>query len=156
MEISQKGIDLIKKFESCKLTAYKDAVGIPTIGWGHTAGVRMGMVITQALAEQYMQDDLRPVVKLLNSMGVNYRQNQFDALCSWLFNLGASKFNSSTLKKYIVANKSDIEIGDQIVRWVYAGEKPLLGLKRRRVAEANMFVGEEIYYIDKNGSIKRK
>ena len=156
MEISNQGISLIKQFEGCKLSAYKDSVGIPTIGYGHTKDVRMGMVITQALAEQYLKDDLQPVEKLLNGMGVNFKQNQFDALCSWIFNLGASKFNSSTLKKYIVANKSDVEIGDQIIRWVNAGGKPLLGLKRRRIAEANMFVGRDIYYLDSNNDIKRK
>ena len=156
MEISNQGISLIKQSEGCKLTAYKDSVGVPTIGYGHTKGVRMGMVITQALAEQYLKDDLQPIKKLLNGMGVNFKQSQFDALCSWIFNLGASKFNSSTLKKYIVANKSDVEIGDQIIRWVYASDKPLLGLKRRRIAEANMFVGRDIYYLDNNNDIKRK
>ena len=156
MEISNQGKALIKQSEGCKLSAYKDSVGIPTIGYGHTKDVRMGMVITQATAEQYLKDDLQPVEKILNGMGINFKQNQFDALCSWLFNLGASKFNSSTLKKYIVANKSDIEIGDQIIRWVYAGDKPLLGLKRRRIAEANMFVGKDIYYLDDKNNIKRK
>lgn len=156
MEISNQGISLIKHFEGCKLSAYKDSVGIATIGYGHTKDVRMGMVITQATAEQYLKDDLQPIKKLLNGMGVNFKQNQFDALTSWIFNLGASKFNSSTLKKYIVANKSDIEIGDQIIRWVNAGGKPLLGLKRRRIAEANMFVGRDIYYLDSNNDIKRK
>jgi len=156
MEISNQGKALIKQSEGCKLSAYKDSVGIPTIGYGHTKDVRMGMVITQATAEQYLKDDLQPVEKILNGMGINFKQNQFDALCSWLFNLGASKFNSSTLKKYIVANKSDIEIGDQIIRWVYAGDKPLLGLKRRRIAEANMFVGKDIYYLDGSKNIRRK
>lgn len=156
MEVSNNGISLIKEFESCKLTAYKDVVGIPTIGWGHTAGVRMGMVITQTLAEQYLKDDLKPIQTVLNAMGINYKQNQFDALTSWIFNLGAGNFNSSTLKKYIVENKSDIEIADQIVRWVNAGGKPLLGLKRRRIAEANMFVGKNIYYLDDNNVIKKR
>ena len=156
MQISQKGIDLIKKFEGCKLTAYKDSVGVLTIGYGHTNGVRAGMVITQALAEQYLKDDLKSIHALLNAMGINYTQNQFDALTSWIFNLGAGSFNSSTLKKYILAQKSDIDIADQIVRWVNAGGKPLLGLKRRRVAEANMFIGKDIYYLDSNNNIKRK
>jgi len=156
MEISQKGIELIKKFENCKLTAYKDSVDVPTIGYGHTKDVRMGMVITQALAEQYFQEDLNLIVKLLNGMGINYRQNQFDALCSWIFNIGSGRFTTSTLKKYIVAGKDDIEICNQIIRWVNAGGKPLLGLKRRRVAEANMFIGKDIYYLDDKNNIKRK
>lgn len=159
MNISIQGIELIKKFESCRLQAYK---AVPTekyfsIGWGHYgADVKPNMVITQALAEQYLKDDIKPIQTLLNGMGINYKQNQFDALVSWIFNLGAGNFNSSTLKKYIVANKSDVEIADQIVRWVNAGGKPLLGLKRRRIAEANMFVGRDIYYLDGSNNIKRK
>jgi len=159
MEVSNKGIELIKQFESCRLQAYK---AVPTekyfsIGWGHYgADVKPNMVITQALAEQYLKDDIKPIQTLLNAMGINYKQSQFDALTSWIFNLGAGNFNSSTLKKYIVANKSDVEISDQIVRWVNAGGKPLLGLKRRRIAEANMFVGRDIYYLDGSNNIKRK
>ena len=156
MEVSNNGIELLKKFEGCKLTAYKCPAGVWTIGVGHIKGVTQGMVITQALAEQYLKDDIKPIQALLNGMGINYKQNQFDALVSWIFNLGAGNFNSSTLKKHIVANRSDEEIGDQIIRWVNAGGKPLLGLKRRRVAEANMFVGKELYYIDSNNNIKKR
>ena len=89
-------------------------------------------------------------------MGVNYTQGQFDALTSWIFNLGQGNFKSSTMYKYIVARKSDLEITDQMVKWHNAGGKPLLGLKKRRCAEANMFLGKEMYYIDVNGCVKKK
>ena len=156
MTTSNKGIDLIKEFEGCKLFAYRDSVGVPTIGYGHTSGVKMGMSITQKQAEDFLREDIKPVERLLNSMGINYTQNQFDALVSWGFNLGASNFNSSTMNKKIMAKASDLEITDQLVKWFYAGGKPLLGLKRRRVAEANMFLGKEVYYIDSDKNINRK
>lgn len=156
MKISQKGIDLIKKFEGCKLYAYRDSVGVPTIGYGHIKNVKMGMSITQQQAEQFLKEDIVPIEKELNGLCINFSQNHFDALCSFVFNLGVGNFNSSTLKKYIVANRSDIEIAGQIVRWVNAGGKPLLGLKKRRVEEANMFVGSVIYYVDNIGNIVKK
>lgn len=152
MKISQKGIDLIKKFEGCKLYAYRDSVGVPTIGYGHTKNVKMGMSITQQQAEQFLKEDIVPIEKELNGLCINFSQNQFDALCSWIFNLGVGNFNNSTLKKKIIAKACDEEITDQIVKWVNAGGKPLLGLKRRRVEDANLFLGREAYYIN-NGNI---
>lgn len=145
MTISQKGIDLIKTFEGCKLFAYRDSVGIATIGYGHTKDVRMGMSITQKQAEEFLKSDIKPIERLLNGMGINYTQNQFDALTSWIFNLGEGNFKKSTMYKNIVARKSDIEITDQMVKWYNAGGRPLAGLMRRRVAEANMFLGKNIY-----------
>ncbi len=58
MKTSKNGINLIKKFEGCRLTAYKCAAGVPTIGYGHTAGVKMGQAITQEKADRYLKDDL--------------------------------------------------------------------------------------------------
>lgn len=156
MKISQKGIDLIKGFEGCKLYAYRDSVGVATIGYGHTKGVKMGMSITQQQAEDFLKQDLEPAEKKLNGMCINFKQNQFDALCSFIFNLGSGNFGSSTLRKKIIAKASDEEIASEFVRWVNAGGKPLLGLKRRRAAEANMFVGYELYTVDASGNIKRK
>lgn len=156
MEISQTGIDLIKKYEGCKLFAYRDSVGVATIGYGHTKGVYMGMAITQKQADEMLKDDIAPIEKTLNGMGINFRQGQFDALCSWIFNLGQGKFNSSTMKRYIVAKKADMDITDQMVKWHNAGGKPLLGLKRRRCAEANMWLGREVYYVDAKGQICKR
>ena len=156
MKISQKGIDLIKKFEGCKLYAYRDSVGVATIGYGHIKGVKMGMSITQQQAETFLKDDIKPVETFLNGMGINYTQGQFDALTSWIFNLGQGNFKSSTMYKYIVARKSDLEITDQMVKWHNAGGKPLIGLKKRRCDEANMFLGRDVYYVDSLGNIKKK
>lgn len=155
MNTSQKGIDLIKEFEGCVLKAYKCPAGVWTIGYGTTQGVRPNMVITQAQAETFLKRDIKPIERLLNGMGINYTQEQFDALTSWIYNLGAGAFKSSTMYRYIVAKRKDVEITDQMVRWVNSGERPLLGLKRRRVAEANMFIGKPIYYLDSSGNIKK-
>ena len=156
MRISQRGINMIKDFEGCKLAAYKDSVGIPTIGVGHIKGVKMGMKITQAQADKYLVEDLAVVEKCLNSLGVTLKQNQYDSLCSFIFNLGVGNFNSSTMKKYIVAKCSDIDVTDQMVKWCNAGGRPLLGLKKRRTAEANMYLGYTKYYVDASGNIKKK
>lgn len=153
MQVSQKGIDLIKKFEGCKLFAYRDSVGVPTIGYGHTKNVKMGMAITLQQAEVFLKEDLKPIEVALNNMHINFTQNQFDALCSWIFNLGLGNFDSSTMKKRIVSRETDTKITDEMVKWFYANKKPLLGLKRRRVAEANMFLNRVLYYVDTQGSI---
>ena len=73
MEISQTGIDFIKKFEVLKLYAYRDSVGVPTIGYGHTKGVYMGMAITQKQAEDLFMEDVTPIEKTLNGMGINFQ-----------------------------------------------------------------------------------
>ena len=156
MKISQKGIDLIKKFEGCKLYAYRDSVGVLTIGWGHIKNVKAGMAITQQQANEFLKDDIKPIETFLNGMGINYTQGQFDSLTSFIFNLGQGNFKSSTMYKYIVAKKSDLDITDQMVKWHNAGGKPLLGLKKRRCEEANMFLGRETYYVDSLGNIKKK
>ena len=155
MTTSQKGIDLIKSFEGCKLFAYKDSVGVLTIGYGTTKGVKAGMSITQQQAESFLKRDIVPLEKVLNSMNINFTQGQYDALISFQYNLGAANFKSSTMYKKIIARASDLEITDQMVKWCNAGGKPLYGLKKRRVEEANMFLGRDAYYINNNGEIKR-
>ena len=155
MNISQKGLDLIKKYEGCKLYAYRCPAGVLTIGYGHTKGVKAGQAITQAQAEQFLREDIRPLETLLNDMRLNFKQNQFDALISWIFNLGAANFKSSTMYKKIIAHADDLDITDQMVKWYNAAGKPLLGLKKRRVEEANMFLGKDVYYVDNKGEIKR-
>lgn len=159
MKASKVGIDLIKKFEGCKLTAYKpvSTEKYYTIGYGHYgADVKKGMTITATKAEELLKKDIEPIEKALNALGINFKQNQFDSLVSWIFNLGLGSFNGSSLKKYIVAYKEDALIAEQITRWYYAGGQPLLGLKKRRVEEANMWLGKDVYYVDSLGNIKKR
>ena len=153
MTISQEGIDLIKEFEGCRLEAYKCPAGVWTIGYGTTKGVKQGMKITQAKAEKLLMEEIGAVEASLNKVRVNFIQREFDALCSWVYNLGSGNFNRSTMRQYIVGDRKDEEITDQLVRWVNSGNTSLTGLKRRRIAEANMFLGKERYSLDKENNI---
>lgn len=156
MTTSRRGIQLIKDFEGLKLESYKCPAGVWTIGYGHAKGVKPNVVIDQMRAEDLLIEDIAPIERMLNKLGINFRQECFDALVSWNFNLGEGAFRNSTLLKKIVADAPDEEITDQIVKWVNAGGKPLVGLKRRRVAEANMFIGYDRYYLDKDNNIKKR
>lgn len=155
MKTSDAGLNLIKQFEGLSLKAYKCPAGVWTIGYGSTSGVKQGMVITERQAVERLKQDVRVAEVVLNKLDVNFTQNGFDSLVSFIFNLGAGAFATSTLKKKIVARADDEAICAEIVKWVNAGGKPLTGLKRRRVAEANMFIGREIYKVDMFGKIVR-
>lgn len=154
MTTSNRGIDLIKEFEGLSLKAYLCPAGRWTIGYGHTAGVRKGQVITQDDAGRMLADDCHVAERTLNALGVNFRQEQFDALVSWIFNLGTGSFSTSTLRKRILAGAADEQVADEMVRWVNASGKPMPGLMRRRVAEANMFLGRERYKVSNNRIVK--
>lgn len=140
MRISQKGVDLIKHYEGCKLKAYKDIVGILTLGYGHTGSdVHEGQVISQDEAESLLRLDLEKFEK-----GVNYlvtsdiTQNQFDALVSFTFNLGIGSLSYSTLLKKV--NASDFDSAKkEFLKWDMAGGKHVNGLLIRRTAEAFLF-----------------
>ena len=156
MTTSRLGLRLIKDFEGLRLAAYKCPAGVWTIGFGHTKGVKQGQVITEAQACDYLVEDIGPIERQLNKLGINFRQEQFDALVSWIFNLGWGNFSNSTLKKKIIADAKDEDITAEFIKWINAGGKPLPGLKKRRVAEANMFVGYELYYLDDKNNIKKR
>ena len=158
MQLSLRGLELIKSFETLRLTAYKPVATEQyyTIGYGHYGkDVSRGMTITKEKAESLLMGDIIPIDRALNALGINFRQEQFDALVSWIFNLGIGAFNKSTMKKYIIQGRSDIEITDQLVKWINAGGKPMLGLKRRRIAEANLWLGNT-YYLNSSNNIERK
>lgn len=141
MKISQKGTDLIKSFEGLELKAYKDSVGVTTIGYGSTGShVSMGMTITKEQAEQLLKKDLERFEKGVSDIvKVPLNQNQFDALVSFSFNLGLGSLKSSTLLKKL--NFSDyIGASKEFERWNRAGGKVLAGLTRRRIAERDLFL----------------
>ncbi len=139
MKTSQKGIDLIKHFEGCELNAYKCPAGVWTIGYGHIKGVQEGDVITEQQADEMLVEELNEYENYINTLvTVPLNQNQYDALVSWVYNLGSSNLNSSTLLK--VLNSGDYAgVPEQIMRWNKAGGKVLEGLTRRRQAEADLF-----------------
>lgn len=141
MNISQKGIDLIKNFEGCRLTAYRCPANILTIGYGHTGSdVVTGQKITQEQAEKLLKSDLlvhcNNVSRLVK---VPLTQNQFDALVSFEFNVGYAHFASSTMLK-LLNQKKYREAAAQFDRWVYANRKVLAGLVKRRAAEKTLFL----------------
>lgn len=135
MKTSKKGIDIIKEFEGCRLKAYKDAVGIPTIGYGHTKGVKMGDTITQAQAEELLKDDLAAYEKKVDKYNDTYHfnQNQFDALVSFAYNIGSIDQLTNKGKRTIA------EISEKIPAYNKARGKVLAGLTRRRKVEKALF-----------------
>ena len=89
MKISKNGIELIKKYEGCKLNAYLCPANVWTIGYGHTKNVKEGDKITQEMAEQLLVNDLQQFENAVNAYCLRaLTQNQFDALVSFVFNLG--------------------------------------------------------------------
>ena len=150
MTTSNQGKNLIKEAEGLRLDAYLCPSGIPTIGWGHTKGVKLGHHITVQQAEDMLVEDIAPIERLLNGMKINFRQEQFDALVSWIFNLGEGKFKGSTMYQRIIRNARDEDITDQMVKWTYSAGRPLPGLIKRRTAESNLFIGYERYKVLNN------
>jgi lysozyme len=143
MNISKEGLALIKKFEGCKLEAYKCAAEVWTIGYGSTKGVKEGDTITQEEAEELLIKDVKVFEKAVNdAVERSMVQCQFDALVSWTFNLGAGSLNSSTMLKKLNNQEYD-EVVPQMKRWNKAGGKVLQGLIRRREAEALLYEGKE-------------
>ena len=140
MNVSETGIELIKKFEGCVLKAYKCPAGVWTIGYGHTAGVKEGQTITKKEAEDLLKHDLITFeTHVSNLITVAINQNQFDALVSFCYNLGPGNLKSSTLLKLINA-KNFNGAAEQFDRWVYTGGKKLNGLVKRRAAEKALFL----------------
>lgn len=135
MRISNKGIELIKQFEGCRLKAYKDPAGVPTIAFGHTAGVKMGDTITQEQADELLRDDLEIYEGKVAKYDDKYHwnQNQFDALVSFAYNIGSIDQLTSNGRRSIKT------ISDKILEYNKAGGKKLEGLVRRRKAEKELF-----------------
>jgi len=147
MNINKATIDLVKEFEGCKLTAYRDAVGVWTIGYGTTARAGLGiiptggMTITQAEADQLLADGLNKFADQIRPMitaGIN--DNQFGACVSLAYNIGAHAFSTSSALKHINAGGDYAKAADAFLLWNKAGGKTLKGLVRRREAERKLFL----------------
>ena len=141
MKISAAGIELLKQFEGCRLTAYQDSVGVWTIGFGTTTGVKEGQTISQVKAEEYLRFDLAIFEKAVTeSLKVPVNQNQFDALVSFTYNVGVSAFRSSTLLNLINEKTDKKVVAAEFSKWVKAGNQTLPGLVSRRKAESELFL----------------
>lgn len=134
MKTSSAGIALIKKFEGLYVKSYQDAIGVWTIGYGHTTGVKKGQTINRAKAEEYLKNDLVRFEKAVDSLGLKLNQNQFDALVSFSFNCGVNNL------KTLCRNRTLAQIADAILLYNKAGGKVLQGLKDRRKAERELFL----------------
>ena len=150
-QVNQAGIDLVKRFEGLhrvsgsKVYPYKDAVGYPTIGYGTLISKDKEFdlarlePITERQAAAMLMDELnkcaRSVLRLVN---VPLTDDQFAALASFVYNLGAGALQGSTLRRRLNEGDYD-EAADQFLRWVMAGGRVLKGLQRRRAAERDLF-----------------
>ncbi len=141
MNTSLNGYELIKKYEGCKLKSYKCSAGVNTIGWGHTKNVKSNMEIDIQQAKEFLIEDVEQCEDCINKhVKVELNQNQFDALCSWVFNLGCGNLKRSTLLK--VLNKGQYQdVPFEIKKWCYAKSVKLAGLVKRRKEEAKLFKG---------------
>ena len=129
MNISENGKNLIKKYEGCKLTAYKCPAGVWTIGWGHTKTAKAGMVITQEEADRLFNEDIKKY-EIHVQKYKNLNQNQFDALVSFCYNCGAGALADVMSSNNITAT---------MMLYVNASGKRLEGLVKRRTEEVALY-----------------
>lgn len=146
IKASQKGLDLIKRFEGLELKPYKCPAGIPTIGYGNTyypSGTKVKLTdpaITQIVAEALLKFLLGSYEKSIDSFcRDDINQNQFDALVSFAYNCGVNNLKSSTLLKKVNANPQDVTIRNEFMKWNKTGGRVLAGLTKRRQAEADLY-----------------
>lgn len=161
MKPSQAAYDMICQFESLRLRAYK---ALPTekyysIGYGHlSTEIRRGQIITKEVAEKLMLEDVEKFSGKLSDYCPKLKQHQYDALCSFIYNVGWYNFRYSMtgeIASHCNISRAPEEVARRIVQWVKAGGQELLGLKRRRVFEANYFLGYSRFFIDdETGIIK--
>ena len=143
MKISDNGLSLIKKFEGLELKAYKCPADVWTIGYGHTKGVQEGDEWSESHANHMLEVELEEYSEYVNKyVEVELNENQFDALVSWVYNLGPANLKASTMLKVLNAGEYE-NVPAQIKRWNKAGGKVLEGLVRRREAEALLFEGND-------------
>lgn len=137
MLISNEGIELIKKFEGCRLKAYKcvPTEHFYTIGYGHYgADVHKDMIISKDEAQGFLRKDLIKFESAVNRLGLSLNQNQFDALVSFAYNCGQSNLRT------LVRNRTLSQIADAMLLYNKSGGKVLAGLTKRRKAERELFL----------------
>ena len=152
MSINNEGLDLIKKYEGFRTEAYLDSVGIPSLGYGHTAGVKMGDTCTLAQATAWLLQDISYAEDIVNNaVTSDINENQRAALISFVFNIGGGK---EGVKDGLVELKSGgqshllqyVNLGafgkasEEFTKWAKAGGVVLIGLMKRRVDEQTLFM----------------
>ena len=141
MEFSNEYYARLIVMEGFRAKAYRCPSGVWTIGYGTTTGVKEGMVVNQNQAFKLLQDDSTKLERLINKLGVDFTQNQFDAIGLFCYNCGFPAFKSSTLFRVIKKNRYDKRIKELWMQWKYSKGKVLLGLERRREVEVNLYLG---------------
>ena len=144
MKASVDAYELIKQFEGLRLEAYLCPAGIWTIGYGHTSGVSPNSCITIQEADEYLHRDVASVELQLNKLNLSLSQCQWDAIVSFVFNVGIGNFKASTLLAKIRINPDDNSIMDEFLRWVYANGKVMRGLHKRRLAEMKLYFSDKL------------
>ena len=145
MHTSEKGIWLIKEFEGFEAKPYLDIAGVPTIGYGTTRyanGKKVSLKdpeISEKVATAHLMEDLVYFEQQVDAMTNRITQNQFDALVSFSYNLGANALKGSTLLKKVNKNPNDKTIHQEFLRWVYAAGKKSKGLQNRRLKESMLY-----------------
>ncbi|HEX8810581.1 MAG TPA: lysozyme [Terracidiphilus sp.] len=146
MQLSTRGLDLIKQSEGFRASPYKDVAGILTIGYGHRIAPHESFLkpITEAEAETLLTRDIaiaeQSVARLIY---VPLTQGQFDALVDFVFNLGSERLANSTLLRDLNAGRIS-EAAEQFLLWDHTDGKVNSGLARRRHAEFQLFTGTEV------------
>jgi lysozyme len=137
--VSSEGLAIIKRSEGLRLKTYLDTGGVPTIGWGHTGpDVKTGMTITEARADALLAADVAWAEEAVRQQFPITTQPQFDALVSFMFNLGPSQVRTSTLRRK--HNEGDYAGAvKEFARWRFDNGKELAGLVRRRAEEAELY-----------------
>ena len=137
--MTDKGLDFIKRMEGCQLIAYQDEGGTWTIGYGHTRGVKEGDEISPYVANSLFQTDILGFeIQLDRLVRVDLEPNQYNALLSFIYNLGATNLRDSTLLQYVNERKFEL-VPDEFRKWNKINGEVSLGLTRRRELEAIMF-----------------
>lgn len=132
-------LDLIKQYEGFREEAYLCPAGVWTIGYGTTKGVKKGDKITEEEATKNLLDDIFDAAEAINDLvDCELSQNQYDALCSLIYNIGRNAFKTSTLLRLLNANNYT-GASQQFGRWIKADGKDMPGLIRRRKAERELF-----------------
>lgn len=146
MKLDEKGYQLIAEFEGLRLSPYLCSAGVPTIGYGSTfypSGKKVTMQdkpITQATALWMLKETANKFAVEVDKLVIpTLKQNQFNALVSFAFNLGTSALGKSTLLKKVNANPNDPTIRNEFAKWNKAGGRVLDGLTKRRTKEANLY-----------------
>ena len=140
MKISEKGLQLIKKFEGFRSEAYYCTSGVLTIGYGHTQGVEENDTCTMEEATEFLKKDVEKAERTINDLvKCELNQNQFDALVSFVYNIGRENFRRSSMLKFLNSNHYPLSSG-QFDRWIHSRGKVVQGLVKRRAAEKALFL----------------